>query len=473
MKNSSCSSRTALRWMLWLYIGCILPVGLYAQTDTVRILPNDTLSDPLPKKRFWRASGELMLAQVLPWSYNYFVRKADFAKISWESIGHNLKLSSWEWDDNQFSTNQFAHPYHGSMYFSAFRSNGYNFWQSAPAAFAGSLMWEIVGETHPPAPNDFINTSFGGTTLGEMTYRLSNMIVDETQRGFKRQMNEVFAFIVNPMNGFNRILDGKWGKVTRRGTTKQYIPKYFAAGIDMGVRRYSERIEDVLEKGKNEFFTRLQLQYGDPYSEFKKPFDNFQLVMELGSDDSSAINVVHVVGTLAGWKGKQTEKALHVTSVSLNYDYYNNAAFFYGAQSAHFNLLSDYKLGHKTRLQTNFGLGAIILSAVPDEYLYYGEGRDYDYGSGISLMANAKLELGSRFSWNLTYRGALSKTINGNPSSFFLSAVTSELKYLVFRQTTLGMEWGHLNLNGDYSNYPDVYESYPYGRLSVGYVFGR
>src|SRR4249919_2622181 len=56
------------------------------------------------KKRFWRGAGELLLVEVIPWSYNYFVRDAEFAKISWESIGHNLKLSSWEWDDNNFKT---------------------------------------------------------------------------------------------------------------------------------------------------------------------------------------------------------------------------------------------------------------------------------------------------------------------------------------------------------------------------------
>src|SRR3954462_14518223 len=65
----------------------------------------------VPKKRFWRGSWELMLVQVIPWSFNYFVRDAEFAKITWESIAHNLKLSSWEWDDNNFKTNQFAHPY--------------------------------------------------------------------------------------------------------------------------------------------------------------------------------------------------------------------------------------------------------------------------------------------------------------------------------------------------------------------------
>src|SRR5204862_1679458 len=44
----------------------------------------ERLTDTLViKKRFWRAAGELMLAQVIPWAYNYYVRDAEFAHISW------------------------------------------------------------------------------------------------------------------------------------------------------------------------------------------------------------------------------------------------------------------------------------------------------------------------------------------------------------------------------------------------------
>src|SRR6187402_2834286 len=33
--------------------------------------PDDTLKI---KKRFWRSSGELLLVEVVPWAYNYFIR---------------------------------------------------------------------------------------------------------------------------------------------------------------------------------------------------------------------------------------------------------------------------------------------------------------------------------------------------------------------------------------------------------------
>ena len=130
---------------------CVLFPGLFFILSACPTFSQDTTADSLPqqiqidtfevKKKFWRSSAELVLVELVPWAYNYYVRDAEFAHITWESIGHNLKFKNWEWDDNNFKTNQFAHPYHGSLYFSSFRSNGYNFWQSAPAAFAGSFLW--------------------------------------------------------------------------------------------------------------------------------------------------------------------------------------------------------------------------------------------------------------------------------------------------------------------------------------------
>lgn len=436
--------------------------------DTIITAASDTTA-PV-KKRFWRAGGELMLAQVIPWSVNYFIRKADFAKISFSSIAYNLNLANWEWDDNKFTTNQFAHPYQGHLYFSAFRSNGYSFWQSVPAAFAGSFMWEVAGETHPGAPNDFINTSLGGISLGEMTYRVSNLIVDERKRGFPRTMQEIAAFIINPMNGFNRLLDGKWKKTStkpnplRDGITTRGL-------LDMGIRQYSERSGDLLKRGKNEWYAGLRFAYGDPLKNYRKPFDNFYLQLEMGGDDSAHMNIIRVAGSLSGWKIGETEKAQHNGQITLNYDFYRNSAFFFSGQSVNFNVVSGIQVGRKDHLFSQVGAGVIILAAVPDEYLYYGEGRNYDYGTGVSLLVNERLRLFDRLVLGFNYRGALVWTINGNKSGFHLHAVTSEVRYNFLKNLSAGIEWGHFILKGNYADKPDVQHNWPYLKASVGLAF--
>ena len=106
----------------------------------------------------------------------------DFAKISLHSIKHNIQ-NGFVWDNDQFSTNLFAHPYHGGLYFNAARSNGMNFWQSIPYSFCGSLMWETTCEIEPPAINDLMATTMGGVCIGEVTHRISNLVSSAVMPG--------------------------------------------------------------------------------------------------------------------------------------------------------------------------------------------------------------------------------------------------------------------------------------------------
>jgi hypothetical protein len=75
-----------------------------------------------------------MLVQAIPWAFTRYVRDGEWSRISPDTWITNLKFA-WQWDNNKFGNNQFAHPYHGSLYFNAGRTNGYNFWASLPWAF--------------------------------------------------------------------------------------------------------------------------------------------------------------------------------------------------------------------------------------------------------------------------------------------------------------------------------------------------
>jgi hypothetical protein len=50
----------------------------------------------------------------------------------------------------------------------------------------GSFMGEFFLETEQPATNDWMSTTWGGTFFGETLYRLSNLIVDESESGAGR-----------------------------------------------------------------------------------------------------------------------------------------------------------------------------------------------------------------------------------------------------------------------------------------------
>jgi len=420
-----------------------------------------TSPDSLLQKKFLLASTGLLLAELVPWTIDECIRKVDYTHITWQTTSYNLSPAHWTWDNDGFTTNQFGHPYQGSLFYSAFRANGYSFWQSAPASFAGSYLWETFAENQAPAPNDFINTGFGGITLGEMTYKLANRILDNRSRGLERQVREIFALLVNPMNGFRRLVDGRWGKVY--GNSTEHDSSIIYTEFDLGLRSFKVNNSD----GGFGFYGHVKLLYGTPFENYKTPFSNIYINAELGQDDSSKLNIVNVYGSLNGWRISNKEKSKHLLVLSMNYDYINNEAFFYSAQSVKLNLFSEFSLIKNIKINTSIGAGPVILSAVPDIYLY--EGRNYDFCSGVGFHANFLLGIAGHFFYAVNYRGGWLKTLNGNANDYFLNAVTSELRIMLADNFSICAEPGYFRLHANFKNYADVNRSYPYLRISARY----
>src|SRR5574344_1845975 len=163
------------------------------------------------KKHYLKAAVESFGLNLAVNGFDRYVMQEDFAKISWSSIRHNINYG-FVWDNDQFSTNLFAHTYHGGLYFNTARSNGLSFWESVPYSFAGSLMWEVMAEREPPAINDLIATTCGGVALGEVTNRLSALVLDESKGGIERVGREVLGFVLSPMRGLNRLMSGQMWK---------------------------------------------------------------------------------------------------------------------------------------------------------------------------------------------------------------------------------------------------------------------
>ncbi|MEE9576886.1 MAG: DUF3943 domain-containing protein, partial [Gemmatimonadota bacterium] len=75
------------------------------------------------------AIGEMFGVNALVWFYNEYIRQGGFTHVSPQTFATNLS-DGFFFDDNHFSNNMFGHPYHGSLYFNAARSNGLNYWES-------------------------------------------------------------------------------------------------------------------------------------------------------------------------------------------------------------------------------------------------------------------------------------------------------------------------------------------------------
>jgi len=432
----------------------------------------DTLDwdlNPKREKKFWRAGTQWFLAQALPASFNRFITKDPYSYITFKNFIDHQRFSAWDWDDNQFTTNQIDHPFHGQIYFNAFRSNGYNFYQSSIATVAGSYIWETAGETQHPSINDLVNTTFGGILLGEMMHRVSRNILARNKTQHNRIGNEIVATIVNPINGLNRFLDGKWGKKIDDyyGVDSSII----TAEVDMGIRRFDAKEGDFLNEGKNAFYGRLRFRYSNGDHNYKRPFDQFSVNLELGNGDSSFINAINVHALLYGAKFFKSKKGDHYGTLNAHYDFYNNDAFFYGAQSLNYNWLSEFKYKKGNRLNLSVGAGAVILAAVPDPYLLYGASRNYNYGPGASYRFRGDLMLLDRFLLSADYNGGVFFTISGTDSYYILNGLTVEASLRLYKRWSINLSSGYFNLQGHFNDqqYPDFNREYPYGRLSVGY----
>ena len=356
------------------------------------------------KKHPWKAAIETFGINAFVQSFDRFVLNEDFAKISFNSIEHNIK-NGFVWDNDQFSTNLFAHPYHGGLYFNAARSNGMNFWESIPFSFCGSLMWETTCEVEPPAMNDLIATTVGGVCIGEVTYRISDLILDDSKRGGARFWRELLAAVVCPIKSLNRIISGDAWRVRH-----QYYKyhDYDRIPVNVNVSAGGRYIADnnSIVRGEWNPYVNVALVYGDPFSErARKPYDYFSADVTFGlSGNQPLISSVHLLGRLCGVPISTTDGMKAEVGLFQHFNYYDSQPVKDGTSEVPFRISEAaaigpgviYRfphLGNITKLEQRIFLDAILLGGSLTDY-YNVIDRDYNLGSGYSAKINTLIEFG-------------------------------------------------------------------------------
>ncbi len=241
-----------------LLIFLFLCGGLFSQSEA------DFDSEPkaFDVKDIVIATGDVFLINMAFNSGARIFLQEEYSNTNLDTMKENLHRN-WCWDKDGFFMNQAGHPYQGSLYFNAGRSNGLNFWQSFIVTAGGSLMWEEFGETTYPAVNDFITTPICGTIVGETLHRL---YVDAS---------EIFpplAWLISPMDAINSMCKGKKPKVSGRTEEIDFI---FHGGLDSSSVDFSDTLEDEkIKKGSGGI--EFHVQYGNPDGHTtKEAFDLF------------------------------------------------------------------------------------------------------------------------------------------------------------------------------------------------------
>ncbi len=342
--------------------------------------------------------------------FDAVVLKDEWARSNFESWSRNFRLG-WEWDENAFPTNMFAHPFHGSQYFSSGRANCLNYWESAPLAFLGSWVWEFFGETFRPSFNDFLMTSFGGVAVGEMTHRVAATLRDTETRGAGRVTREAAALLINPIEGINRLFRGQWTAVAPN--PPEHDAGAFAFRFGAGVRKVHDDSSGVSNFAPT---ILVDIDYGDPLDHaYREPFDAFSVHVQV-SPGGGGLNALQTEGRIfqlaLPWWGTRVRHAL---MLSHRYDYINNPVYSFGAQSIETGLISRFPLPGQFVLHAKAAADVVVLGAINAPFSGFGE-RTYDFGPGAgSRLQFALVRNGNTYlSWY--NRGEYVHSVSGAPA---------------------------------------------------------
>lgn len=412
------------------------------------------------KKQLGVIGVEMFALEIMPWFFNRHVSDDSTADLSIESWKRNIN-TGFEWDNDAFTTNMFAHPYHGNVYFNAARSNGYNFWQSGAFAFAGSFIWEMFGEANHGAVNDWAMTSIGGIGLGEVLHRTAKMVRDNTMQGAGRTGREFAGMLIDPVGGFSRMLRGEMSKVGPNPEDR--FPDHNSVIMSAGLRVLGDgRVYDSQSAGG---YADLTVVYGDPFSDFDEPFDSFEFGFQFNRQDKVAIGRLSLQGVLWGTELKRSDQVHHVVSINQVFDYMENNAFEVGGQNLALTLNSRFTVSDKVSLVTRAQSALTIIAGVNAEY---GEftGREYDFGSGLGFRLRAQLNRDGYDLFTVGYAGTFTHVLNGAPGNQIVHYASARAYLPVGRVFGVAAEYLLFIRNSYYEDFPNVHRRNPELRIS-------
>lgn len=389
-----------------------MPSSCWMMCDSVSIsgVKMDTLSSSttmakndsvlVVKKHSWLAAAEIAGLNVGLLLFDRYILNGAYAHVTLKSIRRNLHLTKWFWDSDKMYTNLMEHPYHGMLYYNASRSNGMGFGVSSLYTVAGSLMWELTGEMELPSVNDFIATSLGGIAIGEASYRLSDLLLDDRTTGTSRMFRELGSALLNPMRGLTRLLTGEaWRCRIHRSS---FIPKLFETDVVVGLK--SMQVSGRSHNRTYGAFFDVGVRYGEVVVEEStvRPFDRFVLSMGL-----SALRGQHVLNhfSLRGrlyakqlsWGGFDSELGLYQ-----HFGYYSTDAVDDGEIPYKFSEAGSvggafvFTTGDagNFRVEQELFVNGILLGGMMSDYRGNLIDRDYNIGSGFSLKSFTNFRVG-------------------------------------------------------------------------------
>ncbi|HZH50217.1 MAG TPA: DUF3943 domain-containing protein [Nitrospira sp.] len=325
----------------------------------------------------------------------HFTEPKDVYRTDGNTFWQHLTNSKWVLDNDQFSVNQFLHPYSGSIYYGLARSAGLNFWESFLYSAAGSFLWELGGEKTTPSINDMIATPIGGTFLGEPLFRMANLLLetDDGRPGFWRELG---AAVISPPTGFNRLVFGNRFDAVYPSNQPATFMRLQGGGT---LTSSSHNVaSSVTEHGAIGDFTFTYGLPGKPEYRYARPFDYFDF--HVTAVTANTVESVNTRGLLFG-KPYSGETTRGVWGLFGSYDYISPQVFRVSTTALSFGTIWQSWLSRSVALQGT-ALGGAGYGAAGS--IQRSEDRDYHYGATPQALLAFRLIFGDRAMIDVTGR---------------------------------------------------------------------
>jgi hypothetical protein len=355
-----------------------------------------SLGDNSTRKSYVIPAAEILGFAFLLNQYNrHFSGGSDYDS-NLSTIRRNLR-SSWVVDADPFRTNQLGHPYQGSMYQGFARSAGLTYWESLGYTFLGSALWEIAGEATPPSRNDQINTGIGGSFLGEILFRLSNLVLEHDN--IPPLWRELAAAAISPSTGFNRLAFGERFK----GVYPSNDPVYYSR-LQLG---FSGTAQDdsgtsTTKLRRDEALLDYLIDYGlpgKPGYTYRRPFDYFSL--QATASSANGFENLLTRGLLVGDDYGLGDSYRGVWGMYGSYDYISPQVFRVSSTALSLGTTAQWWTPADVAVQGTALLGAGY-AAVGSTHSTAD--NDYHYGLAPQALLALRVIFGERASLDLTAR---------------------------------------------------------------------
>jgi len=398
--------------------------------------------------------------------FEFLLNRIDYAiygedyDVDGESIRRNLRTGFVE-EHDPFTINQLGHPYQGSIYHGFARSTGLNFWEALGYTFAGSLLWEIAGETTPPSRNDQIASGIGGSFLGEPLFRMASLLLE---RGHARRgWLETGAALISPPTGLNRLAGGdRYDAVfDSRGAT-------YYSRFQIGVSGTIQSAPETVSLEETEGLLDFSLEYGLPGARgyaYRRPFDYF--AFQGTASTANGIENVLVRGLLAGRDYGGGGSTRGVWGLYAGYDYVAPQTYRVSSTALSLGTTWQWWMSESVALQGTVlaGMGYAAASAVDAV-----DDHDYHYGIAPQALLATRLIFGDRASLDLTAHEYFVSDVASAPAGGHddIQRGDVSLAIRVVRKHAVALKYLWNRRDASYASFPGTTQSR--GTLGVFYT---